>query len=338
MPKISVKSLFVLGLVALCVVVSGVQAVAAPPEIKNLKIHYQANALFVPHSVAIKKGWFTEAGFESVERMNFTSGNLAGEALISGDIHVWTPGNMPVISMKHNGVPVVIAGMLNYAYGEYLMIRKDAKVQKPEDLYNIRIGMMVGSTCSGIIEQVALANKIDAKKLKIVNLPPPEQVTSLRNNEIQALLCWPPSPFKVRDIADYRFESKKFSATACPITFSESFLRKNPNTTRAILKVLVRAQDFCEDPKNKEEAMKIHSEISEQPIESVRAMWDDYYDPKIPNGVINERFVKDFEVYTDYQYRNGRIKSKMDVLDYTYTDLLKEIKPENVKVEGRWKP
>lgn len=307
-------------------------------EITDLKLHYQPNALFVAHSVAIKKGWFQEEGFKSVEKKTFTSGHYAGEALIGGEVHVWTPGNMPVISMRHNGVPVVVAGMMNYSYSEALMIRNDANVKTPEDLYKIRIGLAVGSTCSGIIEEIARHHGLDANKLKLVNLPPPEQVTSLKNNEIQGLICWPPTPYKVADIATYSFDSKKFSHTAVPIVFSEKFLKKNPNSAKAILKVLYRAQAFCEDPANKAEAIKIHSEISEQPVESIELMWMDYWDPAIPNGVINERFVEDFKVYTDFQERNGRIKNPVSVLDYTYTDFVKEIRPEYVKVDGKWKP
>ena len=82
-------------------------------ELAKITIQYQPNTLFAVQSVALKKGWFEEAGFEKVEIKNFTSGNLAGEALIAGELSVWDPGNMPVISMRHNGVPIVVTGMLN---------------------------------------------------------------------------------------------------------------------------------------------------------------------------------------------------------------------------------
>jgi ABC-type nitrate/sulfonate/bicarbonate transport system substrate-binding protein len=313
-------------------------AAAEELEIKTLLLHYQPNPIFAAQSVAIKKGWFEEVGFERVETKSFTAGALAGEALIAGEIHVWVPGNMPVISMRHNGIPVVVAGMLNVCPAEYLMVRDDAGVTKPEDLYNIKIGLLVGSTASGVLEELATHHGLDINKIEVINLPPPEQVTSLRNNDIQAILVWPPARYQVEDIATYMFDNLQFSHTNVPMVFSEDFIRKYPNTAKAIMKVLYRAQAFCEDPANKDEAIQIHHEISEQPVEIIEQGWMDYWDPAVPNGYLDQRFVDDFQAYTDFQERNGRIKNPVSVLEYTYTGFLEEIKPEYVKVKGQWQP
>ena len=55
-------------------------------ELTEITIQYQPNTLFAVQSVALEKGWFEEAGFEKVNIKNFTSGNLAGEALIKADM------------------------------------------------------------------------------------------------------------------------------------------------------------------------------------------------------------------------------------------------------------
>jgi ABC-type nitrate/sulfonate/bicarbonate transport system substrate-binding protein len=314
---------------------------ASEVEIETLVLHFQNNDVFAPHSVAIKKGWFKEAGFKKVERKSFTAGALAGEALIGGQIHVWNPGNLPVISMRHNGVPVVIAGVLTVCPAEYLFVRNDAGVKKPEDLYNIRIGLLDGSTQTGVMENLALHYKLDPSKLKIVNLSPPEQVTSLLNNNIQASPLYPPFSYypDVRAIATYMFDSLKYSHTNVPIVFTERFIRKNPNAAKAILQVLLRGQAYAENPANKEEVKKIHQEFTEQSMEIIEMGWEPYWGhPDIPNGPINQRFIADMQNYTDFLARHGRIKNPMDPLDYTYTEFLEEIKPEFVEIKGRWKP
>jgi ABC-type nitrate/sulfonate/bicarbonate transport system substrate-binding protein len=53
--------------------------------------------------VAISKGWFKDAGFTDVTTKTFTGGARAGEALVADEIQLWTPGNLPPISMAHNG-------------------------------------------------------------------------------------------------------------------------------------------------------------------------------------------------------------------------------------------
>ena len=314
---------------------------AADVEIDTLVLHFQPNDVFAPHSVGMKKGWFKEAGFKKVEYKTFTAGALAGEALIGGDIHVWNPGNLPVISMRHNGVPVVIAGVLTVCPAEYLFVRNDAGVEKPEDLYNIRIGLLAGSTQTGVMENLALHYGLDASKFEIVNLPPPEQVTSLLNNDIQASPLFPPFSYypDVLAVATYKFDSRKFSHTNVPVVFTESFIRKNPNAAKAILQVLLRGQAYCENPANKEEVMKIHQGFTEQSMEIIEMGWEPYWGhPDLPNGPINQRFKADMQNYTDFLARHGRIKDPMDPLDYTYTGFLEDVKPEFVEIKGKWKP
>ncbi|MEO6407943.1 MAG: ABC transporter substrate-binding protein, partial [Burkholderiaceae bacterium] len=78
----------------------------AKPETANLALGFGLDPVFAPHMVAINKGWFREAGFNEVTTKTFTGGALAGEALVAGEIQLWTPGNLPPISMAHNGVPI----------------------------------------------------------------------------------------------------------------------------------------------------------------------------------------------------------------------------------------
>ncbi len=308
-------------------------------ELTKITIQYQPNTLFAVQSVALEKGWFEDAGFEKVEIKNFTSGNVAGEALIAGELSIWVPGNMPVISMRHNGVPIVVTGMLNVCPAEYLMVRNDAGVTKPEDLYDITIGLMVGSTAQGVLFNLADYHGLDQERLNVVNLAPPEQITALRNNEIQALLVWPPAAYKVKDIATYMFDSKEFSHTNVPMVFAESFLKKYPNTARVLMEVLYRGQDWCADQSNWDEAKRIHAKRSEQPIELVEEMWLDYWNPKQPNGWLDKDFAEDFRAYTVFQKSTGRIKEPIqDILEYTYTEILEDINPEYVKVKGKWTP
>ncbi|MFW6139026.1 MAG: ABC transporter substrate-binding protein [Spirochaetota bacterium] len=308
-------------------------------EETTIILQYQPNPLFAAMSVALDKGYFEDVGFESVETKSFTSGNIAGEAMIAGELSVWVPGNMPVISMRHAGVPVVITGMFNVCPAEYLMVRDDAEVEKPEDLKDIKIGLSFGSTAQGVLEDLARAHGIDPNKLNVVNLPPPEQVTALRNNETQALLVWPPNCYKVQDIASYRFQSKKYSHTNVPMVFAEWQVRKQPNTCKAIMEALYRGQEFCAKKENWEEAQKIHARMSDQPLDIVKQGWADYWNPDIPNGHLDRNFVKDFEAYTQFQKRVGRIEPPIQhVLEYTYTEFLEEIRPEYAKVEGKWTP
>ena len=74
----------------------------------------------------------------------------------------------------------------------------------------------------------------------------------------------------------------------------DRLLKKYPNTTKALMEVLYRGQDWCADKSNWDEAKEIHAKRSEQPLDLVEEMWLDYWNPKQPNGHLDQDFVEDF--------------------------------------------
>ncbi len=106
----------------------------AKPETSKLALGFGLDPVFAPHMVAMSKGWFRDAGFTEVTTKTFSGGAIAGEALVADEIQLWTPGNLPPISMAHNGVPIVVLGTNAIAAaGDKLVVRKDANIKKPEE-------------------------------------------------------------------------------------------------------------------------------------------------------------------------------------------------------------
>ena len=193
-----------------------------------------------------QKGWFRDAGFTDVTTKTFTGGAVAGEALVADEISLWTPGNLPPISMTHNGVPIVILGTNAIAAtADKLVARKDANVKTPEDLYRIRIGLLQGSTASADLHFLAKHYNLDEKRLQVVNMPPPEQLAALNSGNIQALLCWQPWGYNalkggatemihsgtVSGFAANQGEKVQISYTRSLFVASQEFVRKNPVAT-----------------------------------------------------------------------------------------------------------
>ncbi|HEV8308377.1 MAG TPA: NrtA/SsuA/CpmA family ABC transporter substrate-binding protein [Methylomirabilota bacterium] len=322
---------------------------AAEPEIRKLALGFGIDLPFAPHIVAITKGWFKEAGFTEVTTKTFTAGALAGEALVAGEIQLWTPGNLPPISMFHNGIPIVILGTNCVNWGlDKLVVRKDANVNTPQDLYRIKIGLLQGSTASADLHQLARHYGLDEGRLQVVNLPPPEQLAGLVSGNIQALLSWEPWPYRALQGVDARVvhtglisyfagnqgERVKISDNRSVWVASQEFARKNPRAVRAIMQVLLRAQKYVADPQNKEEVLRLFSEFQKQDLATNRALWDNY----VFNPVFDEAYVADMERTTAFLETSGRIKKRTPILDYTYTDPVGEVDASLVKVRGRWKP
>lgn len=319
------------------------------PEVAKLSLGFGIDPPFAPHIVAMQKGWFKEAGFADVQTKSFTAGALAGEALMSGDIHLWTPGNLPPISMAHNGAPVVVVGTncVNWNL-EKLVVRRDANITKPEDLYRIKIGLLQGSTSSSFLYYLAKHYGLDEKRLQVVNLPPPEQLASLTSNATQGLLCWEPWPVRAVDssqaIVIHTGSTSEFAANAgqkvkvsdnrSVFAISQELARSKPRTVQAMMGVMVRAQKYVADPKNREEVIKLFSDFQKQDSALNRKIWDNY----VFNPVFDQDYVSDMEHTAAFLEATGRVKKHLNVLDYTYTGPFATIDHALVKVAGHWKP
>lgn len=315
------------------------------PELAKLDIGFGLDPVFAPHILAMKKGWLKEAGFSEVTTKSFTSGALAGEALIADQIHLWTPGNLPPISMAQNGVPIVVLGSnCSAAAADQLVARKDANIRKPEDLYGIKIGLLAGSTASAMLFNIAKRYNLDEKKLQPVNLPPPEQLAGLNSGNVQALLCW--QPWGVNGVkaggelihsgtTSYfeanRGQRTQVSATRSIFVASQDFVRRNPKATRALMVALVRGQRYAADPANKAEVVALVAAETKQDPALVEAIWNQYDF----NPVIDQAYADDMRSMADYLVASGRMAKVQDPMSYTYTAPLAAIDPALVKLPGK---
>jgi len=325
-------------------------ASAQQVETDTLNISIGPDLPFLVHIVAKEKGWFADAGFKNVEFKTFASGNLAGEALLADQIQLWTPGNLPPVSMAHNGIPVVILGSNAVSHGlEKIVVRKDAGVENPEDLYKIKLGLLVSSTSGALLGNVAKHYGLDAAKIQTVNLAPPEALAAMSNNEIQGIVFWEPFPYRAVKEQDGKIvhtgtksffaknngEDVAVSNNRTIWVASQDWVRANPNATNALVKVLVKAQAYVADPANTDEVLKIFSDAQKQPVEMNQALLDNY----TFTAKVDKSYVDDMAAIADYLQATNRIQGeKKDVLTYTYTEPLKAVDPSFVEVEGQWKP
>ena len=324
-------------------------AAAADVETNKLSISIGVDLPFLVHVVAKEKGWFAEAGFTDVEFKKFQSGNLAGEALLADEIQLWTPGNLPPIAMAHNGIPVVILGSNAVSHGlEKIVVRNDANVEKPEDLYNVKLGLLVSSTSGALLGNVAKHYGLDFNKLQSVNLAPPEAMASLANNEIQGIVFWEPWPYRalteldtkvvhtgtVSHFAQNDGEMVQVSNNRTVWVASQDWVRNNPNATKALVDVLVRTQKYVSDPANRGEVLKIFSDFQEQPLEMNQDLLSNY----TFDASIDDVYVEDMAAITDFLEATNRIKDRRDALTFTYSEPLSAIDSALVSVEGQWKP
>jgi ABC-type nitrate/sulfonate/bicarbonate transport system substrate-binding protein len=318
------------------------------PETPRLALGFGLDPVFAPHILAMQKGWLRDAGFTEVTTRSFAGGALAGEALIANEIHLWTPGNLPPISMAHTGIPVVVLGTNCIATeAEKLVARRDANIRAPEDLYRIRIGLLAGSTASATLSNLAKRYGLDERRLQVVNMPPPEQLAALNGGQIGALLCWQPWGHNAMQnagnellhtgthshFAAHRGQAAQISATRSIFVAGQDYVRRNPNGVRALMAVLVRAQRYVADPANRAEVIAMVARETRQDAALVEAIWGEY----VFNPAFDAAYVADMGSMTQYLLASGRVRQARDPQDYTFSDPVAAVDPALVTVPGRWR-
>jgi len=318
-------------------------------ETDTLSISIGVDLPFLVHVVAQEKGFFADAGFANVTFQKFQSGNLAGEALLADEIQLWTPGNLPPIAMAHNGIPVVVLGSNAVSHGlEKIVVRNDAGVDSPEDLYNVKLGLFVSSTSGALVGNVAEHYGLDSSKLQLVNLAPSEAMAAMKNNEIQGIVFWEPWPYLALEQQDTKLvhtgttssfaqndgAEVQVSNNRTVWVASQDWVRENPNAANALVKVLVETQAYVSDPANTDEVLTIFSDFQEQPLKMNQDLLSNY----TFDAAIDATYVEDMNAVTTFLKSTNRIQAPQDPLSFTYSAPLAAANAALVEIDGNWTP
>lgn len=311
--KVAVAAFLAGGLLAGCSDASGGASGDGLSD-DTLKIALGPDPAFAAIAVAIEKGWFKEAGFASVETQEFVAGVEAGQALAAGEVDLWQPASVPAISLINTGAPVSIVGEGSKCHVESLLVRADAGVTDPEDLYDVTIASLQGSSLNAYLANLAEHYGLDFEKLNIVNMAPAESLTSLIEGDIDAAITFPPSTHRAMTEADVvevagrtsgfgsdEGEAVDFSQTRCVLVMQDQYIKEHADSGEAALEAILRAQQFVTE--NEEEAQQIYAEFSGQSLDAVKAAWVSYQFPT----ELDDEFMGDLEAYSEFLKDSGAI-------------------------------
>jgi ABC-type nitrate/sulfonate/bicarbonate transport system substrate-binding protein len=335
--------------IALFGIAGGVGAQSQAVEIKRVAIATGADVgLTGSFLVALDKGYFSAEGLDIDWRM-FPSGAAASQTLASGDIPLGLMAETPAISLRANGVPVVmLASVSDLSEGEVLWAGADLNVKSPEDLYRLKIAYRSGSTGDLEINLLAKHYNLDIRKLQLVNLSPDDAVTAYVGKQVDAVAAWEPYLFAaaqkrptelLHSGRTSHFSSNKGAKVVIApahgvLVAREDFVRSNPNATRAFMRALVKAQEFINDPKNQEDLVQISAKRMSQRDDYIRASLQRF---RLRLDV-DATLESDLQSVAEFMKQTGRLKSEPAFRTWLYAEPLKTAKPEWVQLSGTWRP
>ena len=113
-------------------------------------------------AIAREKNFFKEAGLNATVH-DFPSGGDLMAAFVGGSVQLGSAGTTPVITLRSRPYPVVIIARVSDISGvQQLIVRED--VQKPEDLYGKKIGIMRGTDSEAFFNSVVESYGLRARE------------------------------------------------------------------------------------------------------------------------------------------------------------------------------
>ena len=225
-------------------------ASASKSTAKPIVVAYQTGV--DPTKVAQANGDYEAATGANIEWRKFDSGAEVIAAVTSGDVPVGNIGSSPLAAAASQNVPIevfYISGVIGQS--EALVVSN--KISKPEDLVGKKVAVPFVSTTHYSLLSALKHWNIDAKKVDIVNLRPPEITAAWKRGDIDAAYVWEPALSQAKQTGKVLVRSEEVGKWGAPTydlwIVRKDFAEKNPEFLKQFAQVTGKQVDaYNQDP------------------------------------------------------------------------------------------
>lgn len=250
------------------------------------------NQVYTAMYVALEQGWFADESFDA-EIVLTQSSTGSVQQTAAGSVHV--AGAVPdavVLGVEQGAAVSIMAVTIQ---GSPLGVVARPEVEDWEDLRGETIGVsaLAGGEIALLRRLLAEHGLNEGDYDVIIAGPTPGKAAALNEGSVAAAVLFSP--------ADYNLESQGFTilgnTAELPMTeqmplavyvVNDAWAQQNDRGVR-LARALVRANEWLQDPANRDEAVRIFSEAAEQPAEHVEttfAFWFDELEIGTPDGMV----------------------------------------------------
>ncbi len=202
-------------------------------------------------------------------------------------------------------------------------------VDSLEGLKGKKVGVAMGTGAEIFWRRLLDNRKLNPADFTLVNVEAPEMLAALERGDIDAFAVWEPWPTRTL----MAVKGSKVLATAEGIYNNINFIymnrgwiEKNKDTAIKFMRALCEANDLIE--KDRPAAAKMVAKFLKMPLElATELMPKVYYDMDWQPRSIEA--IKDSEKLLADQ---KKLKAPLDYSKYVYLDLLKAVRPQNIKI------
>jgi NitT/TauT family transport system substrate-binding protein len=237
-----------------------------------LKIAYSDWPGWVAWEVAIQKGWFKEAGVEvKFEWFEYVP-SMEAYSATKVDAVAMTNGDQLVTGATGAKSKAIIIN--DYSNGNDMVVAKPG-IKSLKDLKGKKIGVEVGFVDHLLLLKGLEANGLKESDVTLVNVPTHETAKALASGDVDAIAAWQPNSGQaLKAVAGSR---AIYSSADAPgliydvLAVNPASLSARKDDWAKVVKVWYRVVDYLNDPKTKEDAIKIMASRVNLPPEEYKS-------------------------------------------------------------------
>ena len=291
-----------------------------------------------PLVIAREKGYFRDAKLD-VDLKYFPSGGDVIAAFVGGSVQFGSSGSTPTTHLRARPYPVkIVARVADISGAQQLIVKKN--VTSLEQLYGKKIGLLRNAAPDAFFHSIVKAYGLDISKFELINMGPTEMLQGFVQGSVDAVVLWEPHTTRARKTGNGKIlvsathsflegkpVEKRIYGDHSTLFASESYIRENGSTVRAVLSALVRATDFME--KNRKETIAILSKefgLPEADISEIVAF-------NRFTAQLDDQMASDLNQLAEFLYKLGRIKVAPKAHEWIDPAPLREVRADLVKLK-----
>ncbi len=199
--------------------------------------------------ISLEKDFFKQEGLEVHVAGIFKAGPEEMSAFVAGALDIGYVGEAPATTAVANGAArVTVLAQVN-TEGSAIVVREGSSLRDGHDLQGKRVAVPGHATVQDFLLRKALVKFGFAfDQVKIIVLKPPEMISTLKTQQVDAFIAWEPYPSKAQTMGVGRVLLSSGDIwpghPCCALVADNRFLAQRPEDAAAIVRVHVKATKF----------------------------------------------------------------------------------------------
>ncbi|MFL9922137.1 ABC transporter substrate-binding protein [Paraburkholderia fungorum] len=338
MAKISRRDF--LGVMSASMLLPSLARAAGTPELTSFELLGVRDPQLGMHlAVAEYLGLFKAEGIDVKIRWQQSSGDVLN--IMGGGFPIGIGNPLTQIVLASRNVPTtIVCAFADISGGHGVVLAPKFQPKTPRELEGKKCAFTEGVNNPLILSGLGTKYGFDHTKIRMINMEPSEGVVAASRGDVDMLLSWQPFLYRLQQLNGTLYatgntiyftqppqklsEADKLLHQNSTLVANPAWLSAHPNTTQALLRALIKAEEVYFNDKSK--AMEGLEAVLKIPAAPLKVMTDS----SVYSLSISQPLANTYNSISTWALANHRILKPADINSGIYPDALKAVAPARV--------